>query len=284
MQWIDGKKLAETRNHNLKNLVQVYLSQKRRRPCLAVILVGNNPASESYVKNKEKACATVGIESKAFKLKETTTHSELVNLIEILNADALVDGILLQLPLPDHLKSFEIIEKILPAKDVDGLTAKNQGLLCVQQDAFIPCTPLGVLHLLESISFDLSGKIAAVVGRSQLVGSPLVRLLTKKDATVIQIHSKSVKPWQWCSQADVLVVAAGVPHLVDEKWIKEGAVVIDVGIHRLPDGTLCGDVQQTEEVHKKVLWITPVPGGVGPMTINSLLTNCMKAYERNVIS
>ena len=272
---IDGKKLSQTIFDKLTTNIEL-IKKKLRPPSLTVILVGDDPASKVYVEHKRKACARVGITSNINKLSKTTTEKELTSIIQTINEDENVDGILLQLPLPAHIDKFNVIETIKPNKDVDGLTPQNQGLLSLGTPQHIPCTPLGIMTLLKSIDYPLTGKTACVIGRSILVGSPITKLLTQSHATVTQIHSRTLHPKSHTQQADVLIVAAGQPNLVDNTWIKEGAVVIDVGIHRV-DGKLIGDTNH-ESLKNKASYLTPVPGGVGPMTIASLLQNCLNAY------
>jgi methylenetetrahydrofolate dehydrogenase (NADP+)/methenyltetrahydrofolate cyclohydrolase len=277
-QTIDGHFLAQNIQNQLKNSIQKYEDKKLRRPYLAVVLIGDNPASKIYVQNKQKACEDVGIHSLAVHKEANTSEDELCKLIEKLNDDPMVDGILLQLPLPSHIDSFKILSKIDMHKDVDGLSPMNQGLLMLNKSAHVPCTPSGIIKMLESISFKFEGSLAAVVGRSILVGSPVAKLLSHKNATVINIHSRTKNPWELTKQADLLIAAVGSPKLISPKWVKEGAVIIDVGIHRI-DGKLCGDVD-FEAVKEKTSWITPVPKGVGPMTIACLLVNCFNAYKQ----
>lgn len=242
-------------------------------------MVGNDEASKVYVGHKEKACAQTGIESKAFKLAEDTTENELLALVEKLNNDKAVDGILVQLPLPKHLDSDKIIQTISPLKDVDGLTFINQGKLAVGEKGLFPCTPSGCIELIKTVVPNISGKRAVVIGRSILVGSPVAKMLTHENATVTMVHSRTENPEAICREADILVVAAGKRNLVDSSWVKEGAVVIDVGMHR-HNGKLGGDVN-FEDVSKVASAITPVPGGVGPMTIGMLISNCLEAYKVN---
>ena len=273
---IDGKSIATGIKHNLKLRLKEEL-KGYRPPYLAVVLVGQDPASHIYVNYKEKACRFIGMETKTHFLPEKTSESNLLQLIQKLNEDEHIDGILIQLPLPAHINKFRILNTINPIKDVDGLGMINQGRLALNLPCLAPCTPLGVVHLLESTVKDLEGKLVAVVGRSILVGSPLARLLTHKNCTVIHIHSKTVSPEALCASADIVVSAAGVEKLLNADWIKEGATVIDVGIHRSKHG-LCGDVD-FESVMGKASYVTPVPGGVGPMTIAKLLSNCVQAYD-----
>jgi methylenetetrahydrofolate dehydrogenase (NADP+) / methenyltetrahydrofolate cyclohydrolase len=277
---IDGKKISQAILSSLKKECESLV--RSRSPKLSVILVGEDPASHVYVKRKRQASDKVGIESEAHYLDKNSKQEELLQLIASLNEDENVDGILLQLPLPKHLDEWSAVNAIDPKKDVDGLGVYNQGCLALGKPALLPCTPQGICSLIESVNKDLKGKLVCVIGRSLLVGSPVAKLLTLKNFSVVQLHSKSVGAKKICAQADVVVVAAGKKHLVDESWIKEQAVVIDVGIHRSSEG-LCGDVDFVS-VSKKASYITPVPGGVGPMTIAYLLKNCLAAFKKNVDS
>lgn len=274
---IDGAAVARGIREGLKGRVEKLKAEGRRAPCLAVILVGNDPASEIYVGHKKKACAEVGIESLSFHLPGDIAQTALAEQLQALSADPKVDGILLQLPLPKHLNSQAAIDLIAAEKDVDGLSPVNQGLIVWRRPGLVPCTPLGVMELIRTTGVDLNGKRAVVIGRSVLVGAPVATLLASAGATVTGINSKTVHPEEICRSADVLVVAAGAKRLVKGSWIKPGAVVIDVGMHRDENG-LCGDVA-FDEAKEVASWITPVPKGVGPMTIACLLQNCVKAYE-----
>lgn len=278
---INGTETAKKIRADLKTRVLQHLEMGRRAPCLAVVLVGQDPASQVYVGHKEKACLEAGMESKTYKLPETSSESEIVDLVSRLNADSRVDGILVQLPLPKHIASDKVIDAIDPSKDVDGLTAMNQGYLALGRKALRPCTPAGCMELIKTQMPSLKGKIAVVVGRSILVGSPIAKMLLLEDATVIQVHSKTPEPEVFSRMADILVVAAGKKHLVKDSWLKKGALVIDVGIHRGEDGKLTGDVD-FDSVVPLASAVTPVPGGVGPMTIAMLLKNCLEAYESRV--
>lgn len=253
-----------------------------RPPGLAVILVGQNPASQVYVKNKVKACEEVGITSFHHELPEITTFNQLKLLIEDLNSDPRVDGILLQLPLPKHLDSDAAMELIAPQKDPDGLTAYNQGLLAKGHPLVSPCTPAGVIEILKFFKVPIAGKHAVVVGRSSIVGKPMAQLLLLEDATVTIAHSKTKNLSETCRQADILVVAAGKPALIGKDDVKKGAVVIDIGVHRGTDGKLSGDVRMSE-LNEIAAGCTPVPGGVGPMTIVMLLTNTLRLAEAQKI-
>lgn len=275
---IDGKVIAQSIKDQLKQKTAALKAEGKRPPCLAVVLVGNDPASEVYVGHKKKACAEVGIESRSLTLPADISQETLSQHLRQLNADPDVDGILLQLPLPKHLQSDAAIDLISPEKDVDGLTPYSQGLLSWKRPGLTSCTPLGIMELINSTGIDLKGKRAVVIGRSVLVGLPIAVLLGNAGATVTSLNSKTIRPEEFCRAADILVVAAGVRHMVKGDWIKPGSLVIDVGMHR--DGKqLVGDVDFAEAV-KTAGWITPVPGGVGPMTIASLLSNCVTAYER----
>lgn len=278
VRFIDGRDIAAKEREQIRHEIASQVDLAHRRPCLAVILVGDDPASQIYVNLKKKACAEVGIESRDLSLSAEISFDHLAEFIVGLNNDPTVDAILLQLPLPRHLDSQKLISLIAPEKDVDGLTPINQGRLVCQQDGFVPCTPLGVMKLIESTGRPVTGCLAAVVGRSLLVGAPIATMLSQAGATVITLHSKSQNCAALCSQADLLVVATGVHHLVDEAWVKPGAVIIDVGIHRTSSGNVEGDVN-AQSVMQKASFLTPVPGGVGPMTIAMLLANCVKAYK-----
>lgn len=275
---IDGTRVAKTLKDKLRQRITDLREEGFREPCLAVILVGSDPASEIYVGHKKKACTAVGIRSQALHLPDTITQEELARELIRLNDDDEIDGILLQLPLPKHLDSKPAIDLISPEKDVDGLTPFNQGLIPWKRRGILPCTPSGVMHLIRETGFDLRGSRAVVIGRSVLVGAPLASLLGHSGATVTSINSQTVAPWELTRQADVLIAAAGAKRLVKGSWVKPGAIVIDVGMHR-DQGKLCGDVD-FDEVKDVASWITPVPGGVGPMTIAYLLANCLEAFEK----
>lgn len=277
---IDGKKIAGTIRDEIREKISKSVSKGHRPPCLAVILVGNDAASKVYVGHKKRACAACGLESRSFELAEDTSQEKLLGLLEKLNNDADIDGILLQLPLPRHLDAERAIDRISPEKDVDGLTPYSQGLLVWRRPKMVSCTPAGVMELLHRSDITLLGKNAVVIGRSVLVGAPMATLLANAGASVQSLHSKSVHPKELTAKADIVVVAAGVHHLVKEDWIKPGAVVIDVGIHNI-DGKLQGDVDFAR-VKEKAAAISPVPGGVGPMTIAMLLKNCVTAFEQRL--
>ena len=273
---IDGKKISTELKDEVKEKVAA-LKEKGIDVTLAVILVGNDPASTVYVGNKKKACEYTGIISKSFELPEETTEEELLKLIDDLNKDETVNGILVQLPLPKHIDEDKVIRSINPDKDVDGFHPESVGRLSIGAPGFVSCTPAGIIHLLKRSNTELDGANVVVVGRSNIVGKPMAMLLLRENATVTICHSHTKNLKEVCKRADVLVVAIGQPKFIDADYIKEGATVIDVGIHRI-DGTkkLCGDVDY-ESAEKVAGKITPVPGGVGPMTIASLINNCYEA-------
>jgi len=269
---IDGKAIAAGIRQELKKRIE----KERLSPSLAVVLVGDDPASKVYIRMKSRACEEVDIHSDTFILPEDTTQEDVIKLVEAFNKDPKVHGILVQLPLPEHINEREVIEKIAPEKDVDGLTPENMGKLLSGEGNLTPCTPRGVMKLIESTGVELEGKHAIVVGRSNLVGKPVSLLLQRKHCTVTMCHSRSKPLEGYTKQADVLVVAVGRPKLITADMVKEGVVVIDVGVNRLEDGSLCGDVD-FESVKERAAFITPVPGGVGPMTIACLLENTVNA-------
>lgn len=275
---IDGKALSKKIRDDIKEEVAKIVSKNGVTPCLAVVLVGNDPASEIYVRNKIKGCEYTGIKSLSYKLEESTTEEELVSLIKKLNADNTVHGILVQMPLPKHINEKRILSLIDPKKDVDGFSVEQIGMLGLGTPDLITCTPHGVIELIKSTGVDMSGKHAVVIGRSNVVGKPLMNLLLLENCTVTVCHSKTVDLPSITRQADILVAAIGRPKFVTENMVKEGAIVIDVGINRV-DGKVCGDVD-FENVEKKASYITPVPGGVGPMTITMLLKNTLKAVRK----
>ena len=276
---IDGKAIAKAVRLEVAEEVQAIFEQDGVKPKLAVILVGEDPASQTYVKSKEKACAQAGMESESYRLPESTTEEELLTLIAQLNEDPSVNGILVQLPLPRHISVDPVIQMIDPDKDVDGFHVRNIGNMakggCRE---YLPCTTNGVLELLKRYQIEIEGKHCVVIGRSNLVGKPVSLMLQEANGTVTMCHSRTKDLAAFCRMADILVVAAGKPHLVDGSMIKEGAVVIDVGIHRTENG-LCGDVN-TESCMGIASAITPVPGGVGPMTVAMLMKNCLLAYKK----
>lgn len=273
-QRIDGKAIA----NNVMEAVRAEVATFARPPGLAVILVGDDPASHVYVGNKIKACAKTGIRSLEHRLPATASGDDIAALIRQLNTDPSVDGILLQLPLPHGIDSDPLVQLIDPAKDVDGLTIPNIGKLVAGMDGLVPCTPQGSLHLIKSVCPDLTGKKAVVIGRSLLFGKPMAQLLLAENCTVTTAHSKTSDLAAVCRDADILVAAVGRPRMVKGDWIKSGAVVIDVGINRLDNGALCGDVD-FDAASQVAAFITPVPGGVGPMTIACLMANTLKAYK-----
>lgn len=274
---IDGKKISSDIKEELKEEVK-QLKEKGISVTLAVIQVGNDPASTVYVGNKKKACEYIGIGSLSYELKEETTQEELLALIKELNEKDEVNGILVQLPLPKHIKEDVIIKAISPKKDVDGFHPENVGLLSTGQKGFVSCTPAGVIELLKRSGIAISGKECVVIGRSNIVGKPMAALLIREDATVTICHSKTADLKEVAKRADILVAALGKPKFINREYIKEGAVVIDVGIHRLEGKKLCGDVD-FEDVFDLVRAITPVPGGVGPMTIAMLMKNCVESAK-----
>lgn len=275
MHIIDGKAISARIKDELKEEV-ARKKQQGKNAVLAVIQVGNDPASTVYVGNKKKACAYIGIESESYELPEETTQEELLGLIDRLNDDPRITGILVQLPVPKHIDDDTIIKRISPKKDVDGFHPVSVGTLCIGGDGFVSCTPAGVMKLLEYSGIDVEGKECVVVGRSNIVGKPMALLLLKANGTVTVCHSKTKNLKDVCRRADILVVAVGKPRMINEEYIKDGAVVIDVGIHRMEDGRLCGDVD-FDRVADKCSAITPVPGGVGPMTIAMLMNNVVSA-------
>lgn len=276
-QIIDGKKISQEIKDELKEKVSA-LAAAGTQICLAVIQVGSDPASSVYVGNKKKACAYIGIESQAYELPEETTQEELLALVRRLNEDDKVNGILVQLPLPAQIDEEQVIQTIAPEKDVDGFHEKNVGALCVGSKGYVSCTPLGIIQLLKRSGVEIAGKRCVVLGRSNIVGKPMALLLLRENGTVTVCHSRTVDVKEITRQADILVVAIGKPKFVDETYIKEGAVVIDVGIHRDENNKLCGDVD-FERVAPHTSAITPVPGGVGPMTIAMLMHNCVSSVE-----
>ena len=275
---LDGKSLAAQVRAGVKESV-ARLAQRGIRPGLAVVLAGDDPASRLYVRNKVRACGETGVRSSLFEYPPAVAQRELLDRVAALNADPAVHGILVQLPLPGHIDSASILGAVAPEKDVDGFHAANLGLLLAGKPAFVPCTPAGVMRLLEHAGVPLAGSRAVVIGRSNIVGKPLALLLLQRDATVTICHSKTRDLEAVARTADVLVAAVGKAKLVSAAMIKPGACVIDVGVNRQPDGTLAGDVD-FESARQVAGWITPVPGGVGPMTIAMLLENCIKAASR----
>jgi methylenetetrahydrofolate dehydrogenase (NADP+)/methenyltetrahydrofolate cyclohydrolase len=278
-QLLDGKSLAAQVRADVRRKVEA-LAQRGIRPGLAVILAGENPASRVYVRNKVRACEETGVRSSLFELPASATEAQVLDRVQALNADPLVHGILVQLPLPRQLDAGKVLQAVSPAKDVDGFHEANLGALLAGQPRVVPCTPAGVMRLLEHAKIALAGRRAVVIGRSNIVGKPLSLLLLQKDATVTICHSKSEDIEQVARQADVLVAALGRAKLVGPALVKPGACVIDVGVNRLADGSLAGDVD-FDAVRNIAGWITPVPGGVGPMTIAMLLENCVRAASQS---
>jgi methylenetetrahydrofolate dehydrogenase (NADP+)/methenyltetrahydrofolate cyclohydrolase len=277
---IDGKKISL----EIRNEIAVKVREITSRgivPGLATVLVGDNPASQVYVRNKKKSALEAGMHSELHELDKNTTEEELLKLIDFLNRDSKIHGILVQLPLPKHLDERKIIHAISPGKDVDGLHPINAGKLATGEPGFVPCTPLGVMKLLEYMKVETRGVSAVVLGRSNLVGKPLALLLLQKDATVTICHSRTAHLAEVVKKADIVVAAVGRAKMVTEEMIKPGATVIDVGINRLPDGKLAGDVD-FEKVSEKAGLITPVPGGVGPMTIAMLLLNTLQSAQETL--
>ena len=276
-QLIDGKQISKEVKDELRKEVE-FLKQQGKNCCLAVIQVGNDPASSVYVGNKKKACEAIGIESLAYELPDTTTEEEVLSLIEDLNNNDKVHGILCQLPLPKHIDEDKVIQAISPKKDVDGFHPQNVGALTIGQQGFVSCTPAGIIELLKRSNIEMEGKHCVVIGRSNIVGKPMALLMLRENATVTVCHSRTKNLKEICKQADILIVAIGKPLFVTSDYVKEGAVVIDVGIHRNENNKLYGDVK-FDEVEPHTSFITPVPGGVGPMTIAMLMHNCVEAMK-----
>ena len=276
-QIIDGKLISAQIKEEVKEKV-AKLNAQGTRVCLAVIQVGTDPASSVYVGNKKKACAYVGIESLSYELPEQTSQEELLALIAELNGKAEVNGILVQLPLPGHIDEDAVIRAIDPKKDVDGFHPQSVGALCIGQPGFVSCTPAGIIELLKRSGIEIAGKECVVIGRSNIVGKPMAILLLRENGTVTVTHSRTRNLKEVTSRAVILVVAVGKPRMITREYVKEGAVVIDVGIHRNENNRLCGDVDY-EDVSPVCSAITPVPGGVGPMTIAMLMYNCVRSIE-----
>ena len=274
-QIIDGKRISQEIKDELREKV-ASLKEEGKEAALAVIQVGNDPASSVYVNNKKKACAYIGIESISYELPEETTEEELLALIDKLNQDDAVNGILVQLPVPAHINDDKIIQAISPKKDVDGFHPENVGNLVIGEPGFVSCTPAGIIQLLKRSGVEIAGKNCVVIGRSNIVGKPMALLMLRENATVTVAHSKTQNLKEVCKQADILIVAIGKPQFITAEYVKEGAVVIDVGIHRDENNKLCGDVKY-DEVAPHTSAITPVPGGVGPMTIAMLMNNCVES-------
>ena len=275
---IDGKKLSQKIRNELAEKVKD-LKKQGIHPKLAVIMVGNDPGSTVYVRNKSRACEKVGIEFEEFLFEESFSEEELLAVIDKLNKDDTVHGILLQSPVPKTININKCFREILPSKDVDGFNPINVGNLCIGEDTFISCTPYGIVKMLEEYNIETEGKETVILGRSNIVGKPMIQCMLNKNSTVTVCHSKTKNIEEITKRADILISAIGKPKFVKSNMVKEGAVVIDVGINRNEDGTICGDVD-FEEVKEKASYITPVPGGVGPMTITMLLNNVLKAAKR----
>ena len=277
---IDGKAISNNILSNIKQKVILRQEKGKRPPALAVILVGDDPASAIYVKNKRRACETTGITSVSHDLPASTSQEALLNLISRLNDDPNIDGILVQMPVPQHIESETIIEHIHPDKDVDGFHPYNVGRLALRIPTLRPCTPYGVMTLLKTTTDNLKGLHAVIVGASNIVGRPMGLELLLAGCTVTTTHRFTKDLPSFVGAADILIVAVGKPHLVKGEWVKEGSTVIDVGINRLKNGSICGDVE-FETAAQRAAWITPVPGGVGPMTIATLLENTLEAANRH---
>lgn len=275
---INGKEVAASVRAKVKEETEKFTNETGIQVGLAVIIVGDNPASRIYVNNKKKACEEVGFKSYEYALPAETTQDELLELVRTLNNDETVHGILCQLPLPAHIDEKTVINEINPEKDVDAFHPVNVGKIMIGDYNFLPCTPAGCMELIHSTGISVKGKNCTVVGRSNIVGKPMAMLLLHESGTVTVCHSKTVDLKEECKRADILVAAVGVPKLIKGDMIKEGAVVIDVGMNRLPDGKLCGDVD-FEQASEKASYITPVPGGVGPMTIAMLMKNTLTAAK-----
>lgn len=277
-QLIDGKLISQQIKDELKEEVAQFKAEGIDI-CLAVIQVGNDPASSVYVRNKKKACAYIGVESRSYELPEETSEEELIKLVEELNADESVNGILVQLPVPDHIDEDKIIRTISPDKDVDGFHPASVGRLWIGEKGFLSCTPAGIIQLLKRSNISIEGKECVIIGRSNIVGKPMAALLLRENGTVTVAHSRTKDLKEVAKRADILIVAIGKERFITSEYIKEGAVVIDVGMHRDEANHLCGDVDFADvEPHSSA--ITPVPGGVGPMTIAMLMNNCVETVRK----
>ena len=276
---MDGKALSLKLKEQMKQRIE-QLKQQGINPKLVVVLVGDNSASQVYVRNKHKSCGEVGIESEVITMPEQTTQQELLEVVERLNQDETVDGILVQLPLPKQIDEKTVLRSILPEKDVDGFHPVNVGLLSIGDECFAPATPSGIIAMFQEYGINIAGKNCVVIGRSNIVGKPMAALLLKNNATFTICHSKTEDLASYTRRADVVIVATGRRHTLTADMVKEGAVVVDVGMNRNEQGKLCGDVDY-EEVKEKASFITPVPGGVGPMTITELLENTIQAAQRH---
>jgi len=274
---IDGKRISQEIKDELR-LEAAALKEQGKEAALAVIQVGSDPASSIYVNNKKKACAYVGIRSVSYELPEETTQEELLKIVDELNEREDVHGILVQLPLPSHIDEDAVIRAIAPGKDVDGFHPESVGRMCIGEKGFLSCTPAGIIQLLKRSGIEIEGKECVVIGRSNIVGKPMSILLLRENGTVTITHSRTKNLKEVCKRADILVVAIGKPRFITKEYVKEGAVVIDVGIHRDENNKMCGDVDYAD-VEPIAGAITPVPGGVGPMTIAMLMNNCMEAIR-----
>lgn len=275
-----GDIIAQDVKNDIKEEIETLKQAGKRLPHLVVLLVGDDVGSKSYVAGKEKASIAVGMQNSTLRYDESISENELIQVIQELNYDTNVDGILVQLPLPKHIDTNKVLFSINPDKDVDGFHPYNIGKMIIGEETFLPCTPKGIIKILEKIGYcDLSGKKAIVLGRSNIVGKPIAQLLLNKNATVTIAHSKTPDIEKASSEADIIIAAVGVPKLVKRNWVKEGAVIIDVGVNRGSDGKLCGDVD-LDDCIEKAKFITPVPKGVGPMTIAMLLENTLESYKK----
>ena len=279
---ISGKELSKTKKATMKLEVEKLENKYGRRPKLSVILVGDDPGSVSYVSGKEKACQEIGIINQTIRLKDSTSQEELLNIIDELNNDPLVDGILIQLPLPKQINQTYVINAIEPSKDVDGFHPVNVASLYLKQPGIIPCTPKGIIEVLDSVNIPIEGKKAVIVGRSNIVGLPVSKLMLDRNATITIAHSRTKNLDEVCRNADILIAAVGKPKFIKENMVKDGAVIIDVGVNRDPEtGKLCGDVDFVN-VEPKASYITKVPGGIGPMTISCLMENTIECFLKHV--
>ena len=277
-QLIDGKLISKEIKDELRGEVARF-KEEGKMICLAVVQVGNDPASSVYVNNKKKACAYIGIESEAYELEEETTEEELLALVERLNQEEHVNGILVQLPLPKHIDEEKVIRAISPDKDVDGFHPESVGRLWIGEKGFLSCTPAGIIQLLKRSGIEIAGKECVIIGRSNIVGKPMAALLLRENATVTVAHSRTKNLKEVTNRADILIVAIGKRQYITADYVKEGAVVIDVGMHRDENNKLCGDVAFAD-VSEKASAMTPVPGGVGPMTIAMLMNNCVETVRK----
>ncbi|TLS36376.1 bifunctional methylenetetrahydrofolate dehydrogenase/methenyltetrahydrofolate cyclohydrolase FolD [Pseudalkalibacillus caeni] len=275
-----GKELAKEKREQIKHEV-AELKEKGVKPGLAVILIGEDPASQTYVNSKAKACEKAGMHSEVYRMDDSVSQQELLEKIDELNENNAIHGILVQLPLPEHISEKAVIHRIIPEKDVDGFHPINAGKLMIGEDGFVPCTPLGVLEMVKSKGIPIEGKHVVVIGRSNIVGKPAGQLFLRENATVTYCHSRTANMKEIAKQADILIVAVGRANMIGAEYVKNGAVVLDVGINRLDNGKLCGDVD-FEEVKEIASYITPVPGGVGPMTITMLLHNTVKSAKNTL--